>query len=588
MLDPRIYRSGLIAVALGVIVLAFSLTSQPGPATTTLAPDAFNGENAFTTMTGLAQRYPSRLPGSTDDDDLATTVAASLRHHGFIVNTRLAHAQTAVGKRALETVSGVRPGLSSGSIVVVAHRDSLGSPSVADLSGTAILLELARVLSGQTQHRSVVLASTSGSAGEAGAIDLARQLAPPVDAVIALGDLGGDRVQGPVIVPWSENSTLAPTMLRNTVAWALSAQSGLHPGGSSLAAQFARLAFPLTISQQGPFNAAGIPAVSLSLSGERSPSNATAATTSLHITQMGRTVLQTINALDSAGSVPAPSAYLVWGGKVVPPWAIRVLVLALILPVLAVTLDGAARARRRSRPIFTWLVWVLTGGLAFALALLLVFVARLVGVLKIVPPGPLGAGDVPLGAAGVAVLVAMVAVIGLTLVARRSLTTALVGRRHLDQNSDPGAGAALLVVLCVATLVIWAGNPFAAALLVPALHLWTWVLDPDLPLPRPVAIAFLAVGLAPPALVLVYYAVALGLGPIGLAWNGLLLVAGGHLGALAVIEWSVLLGCAISVASIAVRKARVDEPDQAPITVRGPVTYAGPGSLGGTKSALRR
>jgi hypothetical protein len=57
---------------------------------------------------------------------------------------------------------------------------------------------------------------------------------------------------------------------------------------------------------------------------------------------------------------------------------------------------------------------------------------------------------------------------------------------------------------------------------------------------------------------------------------------------MAVLELSVFLGCAGSVAAIAIRGARQRRPEQAPVTVRGPVTYAGPGSLGGTESALRR
>jgi hypothetical protein len=48
------------------------------------------------------------------------------------------------------------------------------------------------------------------------------------------------------------------------------------------------------------------------------------------------------------------------------------------------------------------------------------------------------------------------------------------------------------------------------------------------------------------------------------------------------------LGCVASVAVLAVQAARQDRPQPAQVTVRGPVTYAGPGSLGGTKSALRR
>ena len=54
MLDPRIYRMGLIPVVLAVIVLAFSLGDQPAPLTTTLAPDAYSGQNAYATMSTLA------------------------------------------------------------------------------------------------------------------------------------------------------------------------------------------------------------------------------------------------------------------------------------------------------------------------------------------------------------------------------------------------------------------------------------------------------------------------------------------------------------------------------------------------------
>ncbi len=88
-------------------------------------------------------------------------------------------------------------------------------------------------------------------------------------------------------------------------------------------------------------------------------------------------MLQAVNALDSGPPVPAPSAYLLWDSKVIPPWAIRVLVLALILPVLLTTIDGVARARRRGHPILRWLLWVLAGALPFALALgLIVFGAK--------------------------------------------------------------------------------------------------------------------------------------------------------------------------------------------------------------------
>jgi hypothetical protein len=67
-----------------------------------------------------------------------------------------------------------------------------------------------------------------------------------------------------------------------------------------------------------------------------------------------------------------------------------------------------------------------------------------------------------------------------------------------------------------------------------------------------------------------------------------LLLAGGGIGVLTALEWCLVLGCTFSVIAIAVHAAREPRPEDVPVTIRGPVTYAGPGSLGGTESALRR
>ena len=72
MLDPRIYRTSLMVVALAVIVVAFSLGNQASPLTATLKPDAFNGAAAYTTMGNLAAQYTDRRPGSDADGSIAT------------------------------------------------------------------------------------------------------------------------------------------------------------------------------------------------------------------------------------------------------------------------------------------------------------------------------------------------------------------------------------------------------------------------------------------------------------------------------------------------------------------------------------
>jgi hypothetical protein len=590
MLDPRIYRTGFVAVALAVVVVAFSLLDQQGPLSASLAPDAFNGQNAYATMGSLAQNNPDRRPGSTGDEDVASYVSTKLASYGYQVDRRLFTARTVDGKRTLETVTGVRTGLSAGSIVVLSHRDSLHAPAAAELSGTAVLLELARVLAGETQHRTIVLASTSGSAGLAGASELARSISGPVDAVISLGDLAGLRVHQPVLVPWASGPKLAPTLLRNTLASALGAQAGLRPGGTSLGGQVAHLAFPLTLSEQAPFDVRGIPAVWLSLAGDH-PVPANETTSPDRINTLGRAVLQTINALDGGPGVPAASSYLLFSGKVVPDWAIRLLVLVLTAPVLLAVVDGFARVRRRGHSVSIGVIRVLAAGVPFALAVLVIIGARLTGALAATPPGPVASGQVPMHGAGTAVLaVAVLVLLSFSWVMPRVLD-ALTGtprRASGAQDVDPGRSIGVLIVLLIATLVLWALNPFAALLIIPALHLWMWVVDPEAR-PHPLLSALLLlVGLAPLVLVILYSAVTQGLGPIDALWHGLLLIAGGQIGLLAATEWSVILGCFVSVVVIGVRTQRQPRPEDAPVTVRGPISYAGPGSLGGTESALRR
>src|SRR5947209_2519261 len=378
MLDPRIYRTGLIGVALAVIVVAFSFGSQQGSLSTTLAPEAFNGGVAYSLTTRLASRYPDRRPGSPGDRALAGYVAGQLHHAGFTVSTDRFRGRTVDGSRSLETVTGVLAGLSNGTVLVMASRDALKRPAAAGLSSTGVLLELARVIAGETQNRTIVLASTSGSIGGAGAAELARSVPGPVDAVIVLGDMAGNQVHQPVVVPWSTEARVAPQLLRNTVAAALGSQASLSAGHTSLPGQFLHLALPLGVTDQAQFNSMGIPAVLLSLSGERQPA-ANEPVSQAEVTAVGRSVLETVDALSAGARIPPPSAYLLYDGKVIPAWAVRLLVLALIAPVLMTAVDGLARARRRHHSVSRPVASVLTAAAPFLAMALLAMVLRVLG-----------------------------------------------------------------------------------------------------------------------------------------------------------------------------------------------------------------
>jgi hypothetical protein len=620
MLDPRIYRNALMIVVLALIVLAFSLGSQASPMNSNLVPDSFNGSNAYGIMTGLAARYPDRRPGSDGDNGVANDVANALKRDGFQVGRSVFTARTTDGPRTIQNVTGTLAGTTAGSIVVVAHRDAPhpgGAGSPADLSGTAVLLELGQVLSAQTQPRSIVLASTSAHVGYAGAAQLARSLPGPVDAVIVLGDMAGLEVRSPTIVPWSDSTLVAPPLLRNTVAAALSQQTSLPSGDESLGGQLLHLAFPLTTSEQAPFASDGEAAVLVSASGARLPA-ANEPTSPAQINGLGRTILESVSALESGPAVPGPSSYLRWQDKLIPEWAVAVLVLALILPVFVATIDGMARARRRGHRIGRWIAWVLSACLPFVLAVLAVLGLRATGVIDTAPPGPVGGDALKLTGQAVAILIGLTCLIVIGFVVRWRLgrrfwspaaaaepvpaqeaTAEFAGARSRARRAGPdgpasqGAAAAFLLVLCAVALVIWVENPFAAGLVVLALHFWMWIVGPEQRFRAPWVVLLFLAGLAPGVIAAVYYATALGLGPAEAAWNAVLMLAGGSVSVLSAIEWSIVLGCAVSLAVMIVRIVRQPRPRPAemPITFRGPggpFINAGSGSLGETRSALRR
>jgi hypothetical protein len=594
MFDGRIYRAGLAMVALAVVVLGFSFQDQAAPLASPLAPDAFNGQNVSNTINRLAAAYPSRLPGSQADRRLAQEVSRSFRLSGFSnsVSQDTFAAQTALGSRTLRNVVAARPGIQSGSVVVVAARDAHGTPAAAALSGTAIELELARDLAGETLHHTIVLASISGTQGTAGAMRLAAQLAGPVDAVIVLGDLGSAHVRQPIVIPWSSAQRVAPPLLRNTVASQLTKQAALNTGGTGVFGQFAHLAFPLTLSNQAPFDARGVPAVTVSVSGEAGPGPAAALGSAEQMNTLGRAVLSTVGALDGAASVPAPSAYLLVSGKVVPGWAISLLVLALIAPVVMTAVDGLARARRHGQTVWRWLVVVLSASTPFLLVALVVLAARVLGVLGVAPPAAVAPGAVAAGVGGiVTIVVACLAAVAGFLVIRpvvlRFAAGTATGRRALNDSRE-GVVAALFVVACLVVLTVWLLNPFAALLAVPALHVWLLAATPDLRLRPSVRGLLWLLGLLPLVLLAAYYAWTLGYSAPQLVWAATLLLAGHAVSFAAVVQWSLFLGCALIVGALALGTERAPTPEQVPVTVRGPVTYAGPGSLGGTESALRR
>jgi hypothetical protein len=595
MFDGRIYRVAFVPLLFVLVIAGFSLSGRAAPLSSTLAPEAFDGARAFAELKSLASHFPDRGPGSTGDDELAAHIAAMLRElggtaaGGFQVSTQSVRAQTIDGPRTLTTVIARRPGSTGESpIAIVAHRDAATAGSAAELSGTAALLELARVFSDSETRRTIVLVSTSGgSGGYAGAADFAAHAPQPLDAAIVLGDLAGTVARKPFVLPFSSAAAVAPESLQLTLDGAISQDVGTDPGSPGTDVQLAHLVFPLATGEQAPLNAAGVPSVLVQVSGERGPSPHEPVSRK-RLENFGRAVLGAVYALDESANIDSgPTARLPLGQKAFPAWAVRLVVLALLLPPLLVCVDALARLRRRREPVLRELMWATSCALPFLVCALVAILLGRSGVIA-APAGQLPARSLAVDGSAVGAL----ACTGLVLLLSLLAWPLLLRRLALSPRpGSDGAGLALMLVLLALALIVWIFNPFACLLIVGALHLWLIAVSPSVRR-RPPAFAAVALSLLPLALLLFVYARELGLGPGALAESAVLLLAGGQIGPVSAVLWSVALGCLLAVVLL----VRTEQPldagdgpgDWVQISTRGPASYAGPGSLGGTESALRR
>jgi hypothetical protein len=336
---------------------------------------------------------------------------------------------------------------------------------------------------------------------------------------------------------------------------------------------------------------AGYDAVRISGSGELPPdgNGPVEAIDEDRLGMLGRATLRTITAVDQGGRPQhGPKSYVQAVSQVLPGWVISLLAGALLLPVLVASVDAFARARRRQVDVLRWLRWVAAWVAPFLAALALTQFLALVGATPAPPPAPVPPDVLPLdGAAlgvlgGVAVAMALALLLGRWLAARPD--------PELRDPVEPGAGVALALAIATGSLLLWLVNPYAGLLAVPAAHLWMLtVLTRPRP-PRRLRAVLIGVGVAPAALVTIYYLFALSVNPLHGAWYLLMMLAGHSVGIVLALIGCLMLATACGTAEIAWRSPDEDEHAQGPQgpAVYGPGSYAGPGSLGGTQSALRR
>ena len=589
LIELRLYRAAFLPALLAIVVVMFSLENRPGPAPQGLPADVlFDGKLASAQLNRIVERFPNRRPGGRGDRALADEVARQLSAAGF---TTVQDSFRDSGK-ALVNVVGTRAGRSRKQLVVVAPRDAFTTPdATGSAADTAALLELARVYRGRPSKQTLVLASVDGgTVGDAGVTRLLDRVSSrdEVLAVIALSNLGARKARGSPLVPWGDSDVRVNQGLVRTADASLREELGRLPRDTGAVGQLARVAFPIGIGAQGPLIESGLPAVRFSGSGELPPPKSQTQRDDVNVERLGdlgRSALRTISALDAAPDLEhGPESYLIVARKVLPGWALALLVAALLLPPLVASIDALARANRRREPVAAAVPWLAGAIVPFLVGLALAELLAITGISPDIPGGAPAPANVPLDGAAAATLGVTATVIALCWLLLRPRMAG--GRARLAEVSSGHACLAALA-LNICSPLVWLLNPFAALLMVPAVHLWTLALLADQPPRRLVAAILLVLGVLPILGIAVYYGIAFELGPIDGLWYLFVLVTGHEIGLATALLGCALLGIGASIAAALLgrRSSRAAPAEERRPSILGPGGHAGPGALGGTRSA---
>jgi hypothetical protein len=479
--NGRLYRIAWLAVALPLLLLAFTVT-RPSALPRPILPPTFDGEAAAAaakSLEGSPNYYIARPPGSNGDFGAADWLREQMAAVGL--NARYDDFTATIpgsGATRLRNVVAVVPGRSPQTIVVTAHRDNGADGLVLhrdNAAATAGLVQLAQTYTRvKPEHTLVFLSTDGGAAGGLGArhfVDhdpAGRNVVAVVNLdTIATSGRPGIAVSGPG--PHSPS----PTLLASAIA-RLSDQTRQTPARPSLFGQLVDLAFPFSLYEQWPFLRHGISAITLTTAGDRPVSDPPVGRLdATRLGQVGSAAQALVTSLEQGLELSqGTSSYVYFAGRVVHGWAIALVLIALVVPFAVAAVDLFARCRRRHVPLggafrayrrrLGFWLWI---GVLFELFAL--FGAFPDG--AAVPPDPMSsaAGDWP----RVALLVFVALALASWLVARRPLVPT---HRATAEEELAGQTAALLVLGLIGLLVA-ATNVYALLFFLPSMHAWLWL-----------------------------------------------------------------------------------------------------------------
>ena len=481
----RLYRGTWLLVGIPLLAAAFSVhKASPLPAPQPALPASFDRFSALSLASDLARLYPDRVPGTADAAGAVQWFDQQLAPYGLrVVPDRFRADVPGVGERTLVNQLVTVPGRSPDEIVVMAHRDNDGSGPGANnnASGVAALIELARSYGSASgsravspQHTLVFVATDGGSFGGLGAKHFADTHRGHVVAAVNLTALAG---RGPprIVLAGTEPRLASPGFVE-TASQRVLEQAGQRPAHPSALSQLVDLGFPYTLHEQGPLLAQGMPALTLTSGGERPPSaffDRPGQLDGVRFAQLGGAAQQLLGWLDfGAELAPGTARYVYFGPRVLPGWAIELVLLAALLPFFVAAVDLFARCRRRHIPLAPALRSYRSRAALWLWIAVVFELFALIGVWPNAPSVPLPPNVSPATNWPIFGLLGLVVLGGLGWLITRQR---LLPRRPASATEELAGTTAALLALAVLALLVVATNPFALVFLLPSLHAWLWL-----------------------------------------------------------------------------------------------------------------
>jgi hypothetical protein len=476
-----------LIVGLPLLIVAFSV-ERPAALPPPNLPPTFDGGAAVSLSEELSRLYPDRAPGTAGSLGATRWLIDKMRLYGFKPQVDGFDATIpGRGRVLLRNVLFTAGPQDADAIVVMAHRDDsgLGTGANDNASGTAALIELARGYATPAgtatqpigpQHRLIFLSTDGGAFGGLGAARFAQHYPDRnrVLAVVNLDSIGG-KGKPRLEVAADQPRSPAPVLVESAAA-RLTEQSGTAPGRTSALGQLTDLAFPFSLYEQAPLVGRGIPAITITTSGNRPPASFGDTPERLHrkqVTDIGRASQALLGSLDEGIELARGThSYVYLGSRLVRGWAIEFALVAMLLPFVVVTVDLFARCRRRKIPVAPALrayrsrvgFWLWVGAMFLFLGL--------IGVWPGGGPHPINPETNPAGnwpALGLILLLVLAAPGWLVSRSR------LAPRKPATVEQELAGHTAAMLALGVVALLVVATNAFALLFLLPSLHIWLWL-----------------------------------------------------------------------------------------------------------------